>query len=64
MYLKSAILNKMQKELLKDALLAYVSNLQKLYSGDKNIDESLYLSKMKEIQNIVDELHLQELYVP
>ena len=54
----------MQKELLKDALLAYVSNLQKRYYGDKIIDESLYLSKMKEVQSIVDELHLQELYVP
>ena len=64
MYLKSAILTKMQKELLKDALLAYVSNLQKRYYVDKIIDESLYLSKMKEVQSIVDELHLQELYVP
>lgn len=62
MYLKSAILSKMQKTLLKDALLAYVSNLQKRYFKDKIVDESLYLSKMKEVQEIVDALNLSELY--
>ena len=62
MYLKSAILTKMQKEVLKDSILSYVTVLQKRYYKDKTIDEQFYLSKMEEIQEIVDVLHLNELY--
>ncbi len=62
MYLKSAILTKMQKEVLKDSILSYVTVLQKRYYKDKTIDEQVYLSKMENIQEIVDVLHLNELY--
>ena len=43
----SAILSKDQKLTLKDALLSYVSDLQKKHFGAKVIDKDDYLSKMK-----------------
>tara|TARA_B100000123_G_scaffold175369_1_gene130258 strand:+ start:739 stop:945 length:207 start_codon:yes stop_codon:yes gene_type:complete len=58
----SAILIKEQKMILKDALLLYVSDLQKKYFGDKIIDKDDYLSKMKEVEEIVKILHLNDLY--
>jgi hypothetical protein len=48
--------------ILKDALFLYVSDLQKRYYGDKLIEEKVYLEKMKEVESIVDKLHLTELY--
>ena len=58
----SAILIKEQKMILKDALLLYVSDLQKKYFGAKVIDKDVYLSKMKEVEEIVRILHLDDLY--
>tara|TARA_B100000287_G_scaffold156413_2_gene147547 strand:- start:837 stop:1043 length:207 start_codon:yes stop_codon:yes gene_type:complete len=58
----SAILIKEQKMILKDALLLYVSDLQKKYFGAKIIDKDDYLSKMKEVEEIVKILHLNDLY--
>tara|TARA_B100000700_G_scaffold296020_1_gene359442 strand:+ start:821 stop:1027 length:207 start_codon:yes stop_codon:yes gene_type:complete len=58
----SAILIKEQKMILKDALLLYVSDLQKKYFGAKIIDRDDYLSKMKEVEEIVKILHLNDLY--
>ena len=60
--LHSALLNKDEKMILKDALFLYVSDLQKRYYGDKLIEEKVYLEKMKEVESIVDKLHLTELY--
>ena len=60
--LHSAILDRDEKMVLKDALFLYVSDLQKRFYGDKLIDQDLYLTKMKEVEAIVDKLHLTELY--
>ena len=40
--IKSSILDQSQKEILKDALLSYVSNLQKRFYKDSLITEELY----------------------
>jgi len=48
--------------ILKDALLLYVSDLQKKHFGDKVIDSKYYLSKMEEVQQIIETLHLNDLY--
>jgi len=58
----SAILIKDQKMILKDALLLYVADLQKKHFGAKVIDTNDYLSKMKEVEEIVKILHLNDLY--
>ena len=60
--IKSAILNHSQKELLKDSILSYVTVLQKRYYKDQSIAEEIYLEKMKDIQEIINALHLNELY--
>ena len=60
--LHTQLLDKDDKMILKDALFLYVSDLQKRYYGDKIIPEETYLSKMKEVEGIVDKLHLTELY--
>ena len=61
-FLHSAILSKDEKMILKDALFLYVSDLQKRYYGDKLIETSVYLAKMKEVESVVDKLHLTDLY--
>ena len=48
--------------ILKDALFLYVSDLQKRYYSDKLIETDVYLNKMKEVEAIVEKLHLTELY--
>ena len=60
--LRSALLDKDEKMILKDALFLYVSDLQKRYYGDKLIQTDVYLEKMKEVEAIVEKLHLTELY--
>ncbi|ADO99732.1 hypothetical protein RW291109_047 [Cyanophage S-RIM12_RW_29_1109] len=61
-FLHSAILNTDEKMVLKDALLLYVSDIQKRYYADGVIPEDVYLSKMKRVEEIVNTLHLSELY--
>ena len=61
-FLHSAILDKEEKMILKDALFLYVSDLQKRYYGDKLIQTDVYLEKMKEVEAIVEKLHLTDLY--
>ena len=58
----SALLNTDQKMILKDALFLYVSDLQGRYYRDKLIDTPVYLSKMKEVEDIVESLKLSDLY--
>ena len=60
--LHSALLDKDEKMILKDALFLYVSDLQKRYYGDKLIQTDVYLEKMKEVEAIVEKLHLTDLY--
>ena len=59
---KSSLLDKEQKYLLKDAILLYVTNLQKRYFRDNILEESTYLEKMKEVEELVKTLHLNDLY--
>ena len=61
-FLHTAILDKDEKMILKDALFLYVSDLQKRYYGDKLIEETMYFEKMQEVEAIVEKLHLSELY--
>ena len=61
-FLHSPILERNQKLILKDALLLYISDLQKSYYKDKLIDESSYLNKMQELETIIETLHLTEFY--
>jgi hypothetical protein len=61
-FLHSPILERNQKLILKDALLLYISDLQKNYYKDKLIDESSYLNKMQELETIIETLHLTEFY--
>ena len=60
--LHSALLDKDEKMILKDALFLYVSDLQKRYYGDKLIQTDVYLEKMKEVEAIVEKLKLSDLY--
>jgi len=60
--LHSQILDNTQKMVVKDALIMYVSDLQRRYYADKVIEEHLYLAKMKEVEHIVEKLHLTEIY--
>ena len=60
--IKSSLLDTDQKVVLKDAILLYVTNLQKKHFRDNMIDESLYIKKMQEIQQLVETLHLNDLY--
>jgi hypothetical protein len=60
--LYSAILDRDEKLIVKDALFLYVSDLQKRYYADKLIQTDIYLEKMKEVETIVEKLHLTELY--
>ena len=60
--LHSAILDMDEKMILKDALFLYVSDLQKRYYHDKILPKDTYLCKMREVEGIVDKLHLSELY--
>lgn len=61
-FLHSPILDRDEKMLLKDALILYVSDIQKRYYADGVIAEDVYLSKMKRVEEIVNTLHLSELY--
>ena len=61
-FLHTALLDKDEKMILKDALFLYVSDLQKRYYGDKLIEETVYLEKMQEVEAIVEKLHLSDLY--
>jgi len=60
--LHSQILDNTQKMVVKDALILYVSDLQRRYYADKVIEEPLYLAKMREVEHIVEKLHLTEIY--
>lgn len=60
--LHSQLIDMDEKMILKDALFLYVSDLQKRYYADKLVDKDVYLAKMKEVETIVEKLHLTELY--
>ncbi|AFD02659.1 hypothetical protein Syn7803C97_43 [Synechococcus phage S-MbCM6] len=60
--LKSAVLDSMQKEILRQAIFMYVSDLQKDFYQDKKIISKEYNARMKSISEIVEVLHLKNCY--
>lgn len=62
MMLHSAILDQEEKMILKDALLLYVSNLQKRYYRDNLLDYNDYEHRMGEVSSLVEKLKLSDLY--
>tara|TARA_B100000575_G_scaffold56282_1_gene42337 strand:- start:8829 stop:9029 length:201 start_codon:yes stop_codon:yes gene_type:complete len=60
--LNSAILNTEQKLIVKDSLVMYVCSLQKQYFRDKTISSKDYFERMKQVDEIANNLHLKELY--
>ena len=61
-FLHSPILDRDEKMVLKDALILYVSDIQRKYYADGVLAEDVYLSKMSHVEQIVETLHLSELY--
>ncbi len=60
--LHSALLTRKQKLIVKDSLIMYVCQLQKSFFRDNTIDFEEYNSRMKDIDDITEKLHLKELY--
>lgn len=60
--LKSAVLDLMQKEILRQAIFMYVSDLQQDFYRDKKITSEDYYAKMESISEIVEVLHLKNCY--
>jgi hypothetical protein len=59
---KTQLLTFEQKLIIKDSLIMYVCQLQKQYFRDKLISFDEYSSRMQDIDEITDKLHLKELY--
>jgi hypothetical protein len=62
-FLKTAILSKMQKEVLRQCIFKYVSDVQRKYYKTKSLTHDEYEECMSTISEIVDVLHLNEQYV-
>tara|TARA_B100001250_G_scaffold154053_1_gene132407 strand:- start:3030 stop:3227 length:198 start_codon:yes stop_codon:yes gene_type:complete len=59
---KTQLLALEQKLIIKDSLIMYVCQLQKQYFRDGLISFNEYSSRMQDIDEITDKLHLKELY--
>tara|TARA_R100000234_G_scaffold115675_1_gene91923 strand:- start:738 stop:935 length:198 start_codon:yes stop_codon:yes gene_type:complete len=59
---KTQLLALEQKLIIKDSLIMYVCQLQKQYFRDRLISFDEYSSRMQDIDEITDKLHLKELY--
>ncbi len=62
-FLKTAILNKMQKEVLRQCIFKYVSDVQRKYYKTNRITQQEYDESMGTISEIVEVLHLNDQYV-
>ena len=60
--LHSALLTREQKLIVKDSLIMYVCQLQKQFFRDNLISFEEYSTKMQDIEDITNKLHLKELY--
>lgn len=60
--LHSALLTREQKLIVKDSLIMYVCQLQKQFFRDNIISFEEYSSRMEDIEEITNKLHLKELY--
>ena len=59
---KTQLLALEQKLIIKEYLIMYVCQLQKQYFRDGLISFNEYSSRMQDIDEITDKLHLKELY--
>ena len=62
-FLKTAILSKMQKEVLRQCIFKYVSDVQRKYYKTKSLTQQEYDKSMGTISEIVEVLHLNDQYV-
>lgn len=60
--LKSAMLDNVQKETLRQSIFMYVSDLQKKFYKEKTVTEEEYESGMKTVSEIIEVLHLKNCY--
>ena len=60
--MKSAVLNTMQKEVLRQSIFMYVSDLQRKFYRDKTVTAAEYEKQMQNISEIVEVLHLKNCY--
>lgn len=59
---KSAILDDQQKQILRESIFMYVSDLQRKFYRDKTINAKDYDNTMRSISEIVEVLHLKNCY--
>ena len=59
---KSAILDEMQKQILRESIFMYVSDIQRKFYREKLLSARDYEEQMKVISNIVEVLHLKNCY--
>lgn len=59
---KSAILDDQQKQILRESIFMYVSDLQRKFYRDKTIAAKDYDNYMQSVSNIVEVLHLKNFY--
>ena len=60
--MKTAVLNTMQKEVLRQSIFMYVSDLQRKFYRDKTVTAAEYENQMQNISEIVEVLHLKNCY--
>ena len=60
--LKSSVLDSQQKEVLRQSIFMYVSDLQGKFYRDKSISGKDYESGMQTISEIIEVLHLKNCY--
>ena len=58
----SALLNSDQKQLVRECIFSYVKDVQSQYYGDKTMSASQYEDEMSRISEIVEILHLKNVY--
>lgn len=59
---QSAILDDNQKQILRESIFMYVSDLQKKFYREKQVDAKDYNKRMQFVSEIVDVLHLKNYY--
>lgn len=58
----SALLDHDQKEIVRECIFLYVSDVQRKYYKDKSISASEYEEQMQKISEIIEVLHLKNVY--
>ncbi len=58
----SALLNSNQKQLVRECIFLYVKDVQSQFFRDKSMTAAKYEEEMKRISDIVEILHLKNVY--